>query len=224
MSPVKQADAFMRWCDDNGIVYREHGDDSKYVTVTVPDAECARDPNGETYDDELVVRFSDHGQPAWGGFSERLGYRHGEADFTIDPTSSTTVKEVKALILQRVALCSKTNPPRPRIIDEMVWFDMTAEERDAVIAESVANIMEAAAGANVIQLNSTESPQTVIIHPSTHKGEAGLWQISWLDEAGVPSMHETADSREDALRYMAGDAVGQLRGQIPHMWFVSGTR
>lgn len=118
----------------------------------------------------------------------------------------------------------KSNPPR--IPDDMEWFDMEQEERDAMTMESYQKILLDAGNAHVIQLNSTESLMTVIIHPSTHKGEAGLWQISWLDEAGIPSMHETASSREAALMYMAGFDVegGHLRGQIPHLWFVSGKR
>ena len=70
------------------------------------------------------------------------------------------------------------------------------------------------AGPTVIAFNNLESPLTAIIHPSTHRGERGMWQLSWLDESGEAVEHMTFEKREDALRHLA-----QQGG-----WFVTGER
>lgn len=56
-----------------GLSCKRRGWASIYVTVEFPD------------DSEATVRFADHPAPGGGGYDMENGYRHGEADFSVNP-------------------------------------------------------------------------------------------------------------------------------------------
>ena len=76
------------WAGNRGYSFRSKRASSGtlYCTVGYPT------PDG--YDDTVTVRIADHAQAEGGGFSVEEGYRTGEADFSLDPSTKTTLRDV----------------------------------------------------------------------------------------------------------------------------------
>jgi len=81
----QQSARFIRHLDKQGIEYHLSGfwglaDCSRYVYISQDD-------------DEIVIRFADHGQIVGGGFCKERQARLGRADLSCDPTTGQTWRD-----------------------------------------------------------------------------------------------------------------------------------